>query len=433
IYGELPRNKTKSFKFINWGLELSALKFDTRITKTSEKAFATNLAKSSQQLGMISRKVSELQEIHRSLCHPGISRLQTYVKQNGLKFTRGEIEQVVRDCLVCAKLKPVFHRPRSRPLVKATRPFERISIDFKGPLPKAKGTGNLYILTVVDVSSRFPWAYATKDQSAESVIECLEDLFTMGGAPQTIHSDQGASFLSKKVKDFLKSYGVHSAKTTPYNPRANGQCEKMNATIWTAVQAKLADLNLTEGMWESVLPDALSSIRALASTSTGETPHNLLFNFKRNNAHVLPPKIPEWMQEPGPVLLKNFTRASKREPKVVDVDLVNSSPNYAWIKHPDGREQTINTRYLARRPRNKPVLKLEEEQISNSFPQLRISDSERFQELDANGNPLNKKGANHPEIPAQIKVEPQDRWEDHTIALCDSDQEFLQDFGCKYS
>ena len=163
----------------------------------------------------------------------------------------------------------------------------------------------------------------------------------------------------------------------------------------------------------------------------------------------MPPKIPEWIQEPGPVLLKNFTRSSKREPKVVDVDLVDSSPNYAWIRHPDGREQTINTRYLARRPRNKPELKLDGEHMPDSFSQLHISDSERFQELDADGNPipksrglpsggqlpspLNKKGANHSEIPAQIKVEPQDRWEDHTVALCDSDQEFLQDFGWKYS
>ena len=133
--------------------------------------------------------------------------------------TTEEVDRVVWDCLVCAKLKPKYYKPTSGTLVNATRPFKSFSVDFKGPLSRAKGTGNQYILTVVDVYSRFPWAYPTRDQSAESVIECLSDIFAIGGAPQNVHSDQGASFMSEKVQNFLEEYNVTSSRATPYSPR----------------------------------------------------------------------------------------------------------------------------------------------------------------------------------------------------------------------
>ena len=68
IYGELRKNRTKSFKFTNWGLELNAMKFDTRVTKTSEEAPATNLARTSQKLGMISRiSVANIHKDHTTV------------------------------------------------------------------------------------------------------------------------------------------------------------------------------------------------------------------------------------------------------------------------------------------------------------------------------------------------------------------------------
>ena len=43
-------------------------------------------------------------------------------------------------------------------LIKATQPFERISIDFKGPL--LSFSKHTYLLVIVDKFSRFPFAYA---------------------------------------------------------------------------------------------------------------------------------------------------------------------------------------------------------------------------------------------------------------------------------
>ena len=69
--------------------------------------------------------------------------------------------------------------------------FERLSVDFKGPLPKSRISENRYILTIVDEYSRFTWTYPCKDTSTATVIKIYHDLFATFGTPGTIHSDRG--------------------------------------------------------------------------------------------------------------------------------------------------------------------------------------------------------------------------------------------------
>ena len=60
-----------------------------------------------------------------------------YVKTKNLPFSLEEIKTVISNCRMCAECKPHFYQPTESNLIKATQPFERISIDFKGPLPSS--------------------------------------------------------------------------------------------------------------------------------------------------------------------------------------------------------------------------------------------------------------------------------------------------------
>ena len=51
-------------------------------------------------------------------------------------------------CRICAEVKPRFYIPPEDTLIKATGPMERLSIDFKGPIPSV--TSNKYLLVVID-------------------------------------------------------------------------------------------------------------------------------------------------------------------------------------------------------------------------------------------------------------------------------------------
>ena len=251
------------------------------------------------------------------------------------------------ECTTCAKIKPRFHNPGDTPLVRATAPFQRLSIDFKGPLPLSPSS-HRYLLTIVDEYSRFPFAFPCRDISSRCVITCLTELFSIFGLPSFIHSDRGASFMSQDVKMFLQKLGIASSRTTPYNPRGNSQCERYNGIIWSTVSLALESRGFPVSYWPQVLPDALNAIRSLLCTATNSTPHERMFSFQRRSVSGC--SLPSWLLQPGEVLLKRFGRNSKYEPCVDVVKLLEATPNYAHIKFPDGREDTVALRNLAPYP-----------------------------------------------------------------------------------
>ena len=306
----------------------------------TENAAADALSRISAAIS--TSNITHLQSLHERLCHPGATRLQHFVWSQNLPFSTEEIRRITSACKICAELKPQFHRPPSVPLIKATQPFEWLSIDFKGPLESA--TSNKYLLTIVDEYSRFPFAYPCKDMSATTVIRCLSNLFSIFGTAAYIHSDRGTQFMSNELHEYLSSRGIASSRTSPYTPRANGQCERYNGIIWKVVQLGLRTHGLPNPRWELVLPDALHSIQSLLCMATNCTPHECLFAFDRRSATGQ--SIPLWM-EPGAMVLLRRHIHSKVDPLVDSVELLHVNPQYAHVRFESGKEDTISSRDLA--------------------------------------------------------------------------------------
>ena len=250
---------------------------------------------------------------------------------------------MVQQCAVCAQLKPKFFQPCSDPLIKAAHPFERLSIDFKGPIPSS--TRNKYILTVIDEYSRFPFAFPCPDMTSSTIISRLSELFSIFGMPSFIHSDRGPSFMSSEVKSFLHTRGIATSRTTAYNPQGNGQVERLNSTLWKTISLCLRTMGLTLEQWESVIHIALHSIRSLLCTATNATPHERMFTHNRKSS--VGTSLPQWLMVPGPVLYRRNVRSSKYDPIVEEVELIESNPQYAHVRLPDGREETVSLRHLA--------------------------------------------------------------------------------------
>lgn len=55
-----------------------------------------------------------------------------------------EVRNMIASCKICAEGKPQFIKSNDKKLVKATQPFEQLSIDFKGQIPF--NTNNKYFL-----------------------------------------------------------------------------------------------------------------------------------------------------------------------------------------------------------------------------------------------------------------------------------------------
>ena len=93
------------------------------------------------------------------------------------------------------------------------------------------------------------------------------------------------------------------------------------------------------------MPTALHSIRSLLCTATNETPHERFFAHERRSAKGF--TMPSWLLTPGRVLMKKNVRASKYDPLVEEVELLEANHHYAHVRYEDGRETTVSTRQLA--------------------------------------------------------------------------------------
>ena len=118
--------------------------------------------------------------------------------------------------------------------------------------------------------------------------------------------------MSHALTSYLHRRGVACSKTSVYNAPGNGQSERYNGIIWSAVRLALASRKLAVTQWECVLPDALHSIRSLLCTATNATSHKRLFTYKRRSSFGV--SVPTWLSSPGPVFFRRHARSSKYEP-----------------------------------------------------------------------------------------------------------------------
>ena len=249
------RSKIKNDKIYRWRVELSCYTFDIIYRKGVENIAADAISR----IHCSSQSSVTLKSIHDSFCHPGVTRMTAFVRNRNLPYSVEDIRSMIKQCDVCQRCKPNFHKPPQDNITKAMKPFERLSIDFKGPIPSA--TKNIYMLTIIDEYSRFPFVYPCENTNTDTVIACLSQLFSLFGMPHYIHSDRGSSFMSRELKDYLSSKGIATSRTTPYNPQCNGQTERYNGIIMNTIKLGLQSKQLPIKYWEIMLPDALHSIR----------------------------------------------------------------------------------------------------------------------------------------------------------------------------
>ena len=89
------------------------------------------------QVYCASLNTKSFKSLHESLCHPGVTQMTAFVHSQNLPFSVEDIRSMIKQCATCQQCKPSFHKPVNSHIVKATKPFERSNIDFKGPLPSA--------------------------------------------------------------------------------------------------------------------------------------------------------------------------------------------------------------------------------------------------------------------------------------------------------
>ena len=187
-----------------------------------------------------------------------------------------DVVRFCQSCDTCQKMIPkgkVQRVPMGKMPIMDT-PFQRVAVDIIGPLAPISERGNRYILTVVDYATRYPEAIPLRKIDTESVAEALLEVFCRVGFPAEVLSDRGAQFTSGLMQEIGRLVRVKQIFTTPYNPRCNGLCERVNGVL-KAMLKKMCQEKPQD--WDRYLPAVLFAFREVPQASTGFSPFELLY------------------------------------------------------------------------------------------------------------------------------------------------------------
>ena len=213
------------------------------------------------------------------LCgHLGMSKtIQKIAQRFTWKNMNRDIKNYILSCKTCAERKTDRHKELAPliPLPVVGYPFERVSVDFLGPLITTKQQ-NKHVLCFTDHYSRFPIFVATKDTSAQTVATALWDnVITMHGCPRYLLSDRGAGFMSELVREVCTLCKITKLNTSSYHPACNGLQERGNSTLLNMLSHYV---NLENDDWDVYLQSVAFAVRSsVCNSSVGYTPFYLLF------------------------------------------------------------------------------------------------------------------------------------------------------------
>ena len=106
-------------------------------------------------------------------------------------------------------------------------------------------------------------------------------VFARFGLPNKVHSDRGKAFMNTDIQQFLDVCGVEISHSSKYNPAGNGQNERYNGELQRLIARILKENGLDSIDWEQCLGEALFILRFRVCESTGSSPHDLFFRFRR--------------------------------------------------------------------------------------------------------------------------------------------------------
>ena len=188
--------------------------------------------------------------------------------------------EVVRTCPECqlGKDYKAKHVPKGH--INSPGPWETISIDIVGPLP-VDGRSNRYIVTIMDVYSRYLIAIPVRNHRASTVSRCLyESVVAYFGAPRSILSDRGTEFTSMIWESLTQMLGAKIKLTAPYYPQGNAVIERSHRTLSNMLRTMLLEKKRRE--WSSLLPSVMLYMNSMIQEKTGVSACEILFGRSPN-------------------------------------------------------------------------------------------------------------------------------------------------------
>lgn len=141
-----------------------------------------------------------------------------------------------------------------------------------------------YLLTLIDVFSRYATVYTLKDKSSHSLVSVFKKMFSSSTPPFKVQTDQGGEFKNKLVKRVFKNAGVDIFSSKNEDIKAS-VIERFNRTLKERIYRYLTKHNTKR--YIHVLNNIVESYNNSYHRSIKRAPSQVNFKNQEDVWHIL--------------------------------------------------------------------------------------------------------------------------------------------------
>ena len=128
--------------------------------------------------------------------------------------------------------------------------------------------GYKFLLTYIDVFSKFAWVVPLKNKTGESLINGFQSILDLGRSPEKLQTDKGTEFLNRNFQSLLKENSIHFFTTNSELKASVVECfnRTMKTCMWKYFTAK------NTRVYIDILQDIVDGYNNSYHRSIGRTP-----------------------------------------------------------------------------------------------------------------------------------------------------------------
>ena len=152
----------------------------------------------------------------------GAKKIMERMRKIYVGVSKSAVQQTLNAMHVKQRVRPVFF---NKPPVEASEVMERNQIDlvdFQRMPVEHEGTQYNFVLSIMDIFSRYVFLSPLSSKHAHVVADVLYRLYSIIGPPRIIQCDNGKEFKGV-VKTVAKSLNSKMVRGRPYHPQSQGK------------------------------------------------------------------------------------------------------------------------------------------------------------------------------------------------------------------
>ena len=207
---------------------------------------------------IVLKKSEVSQVVDRAYCQTkgeGAVKLSKQMSQIYCGLSRRIIQRNLNSMKQQQKVRPLFQNKAPLRPIRASKVQERHQVDLvsMASMPATiDGDTYKYIMSVIDIFSRFLFLRPLQTKETSEVAEHLLDIYIEHGPPEILQSDQGPEFKGV-VRTVCETLNVRIIKSSAYSPQTQGKDERSHRTWKEKIKFDLINNNNGDLNWVEYL------------------------------------------------------------------------------------------------------------------------------------------------------------------------------------